>query len=90
MLLGALFLTSGAGASSSGGYGQQYGGYQQKSGNDYQNFNRNKRESDYGKIITWSYRFHQQMKMKRCNETTNSPSKLPMTWSTEPAIILWY
>ena len=28
--------------------------------------------------------------MKRCNETTNSPSKLPMTWSTEPAIILWY
>merc|ERR1712209_48474 len=44
LLLGALFLTSGVGGASanSGGYGQQYGGYQQKTGQDYQNFNRNK------------------------------------------------
>jgi len=49
LLLGALFLTSGVGgaSASSSGYGQQYGGYQQKTGQDYQNFNRNKRESDY-------------------------------------------
>ena len=51
LLLGALFLTSGVGgaSASSSGYGQQYGGYQQKTGQDYQNFNRNKRESEYGK-----------------------------------------
>merc|ERR1712045_239972 len=44
LLLGALFLAGGTGASSDSGYGNQYGGYGQRKSGFEENFNRNKRD----------------------------------------------
>jgi len=44
ILLGALFLAGGSGASSDSGYGSQYGGYGQRKSGFEENFNRNKRD----------------------------------------------
>ena len=51
ILLGALFLAGGSGASSDSGYGTQYGGqYGQKKSGFEEGFNRNKRDIfEYGK-----------------------------------------
>ena len=50
ILLGALFLAGGSGASSDSGYGSQYGGYGQRKSGFEENFNRNKRDLfEYGK-----------------------------------------
>ena len=49
LLLGALLLSSGTGASTTGGYGSGYSGYQQKS-SEYEGYNRQKRQADWGKI----------------------------------------
>ena len=54
ILLGALFLAGGSGASSDSGYGSQYGGYGQRKSGFEENFNRNKRDLfEYGKTPHW-------------------------------------
>ena len=50
ILLGALFLAGGSGASADSGYGTQYGGYGQRKSGFEEGFNRNKRDVfEYGK-----------------------------------------
>ena len=50
ILLGALFLAGGSGASSDSGYGTPYGGYNQRKSGFEEGFNRNKRDLfEYGK-----------------------------------------
>merc|ERR1712020_61813 len=49
ILLGALFLAGGSGASADSGYGTQYGGYGQRKSGFEEGFNRNKRDMfEYG------------------------------------------
>ena len=50
ILLGALFLAGGSGASGDSGYGSQYSGYGQRKSGFEEGFNRNKRDMfEYGK-----------------------------------------
>ena len=52
LLLGALFLAGGSGASAESGYGSQYGGYGQRKSGFEENFNRNKRDLfEHGKKV---------------------------------------
>ena len=66
ILLGALFLAGGSGASADSGYGTQYGGqYGQKKSGFEEGFNRNKRDMfEYGKRlchwISWKFELREE------------------------------
>ena len=48
LLLGALFLSGGAGASADSGYGSGYSGYQQRQDHHHQGFHRTRRQAHQG------------------------------------------